>query len=208
MTPGFVVVLGSIMLAAAVSAGTSYPDGTEGLKALVTHLGTVDDARAEALAEGLALEDAEGWFKKHFGAAEAAALAEEYVVKNRASALTMALYARNQRGQSDLVVERFDDAADPNAVGYQELALQAARAPLVLYSVRAVSSDKKKITRWHLYNFVYLQDAWKLVGPMKALATAKRDPAGEMRADLRLDTALSLRTKERDAFLKKNKLPR
>jgi hypothetical protein len=201
------VLSSAILAAAAVAATKSHPGGADGLKALVTDLGTLDDDRAEALAEGLMLEDAEGWFKKHFGDAEAAALAEEYVVKNRPSALTTALYSKNQRGHSDLVVERFEAAGDPNAVGYQELALQAAKAPLVLYSVRAVSPDKKA-TRWHLYNFVYAGSAWRFVGPMKALAAGKRDTAADLRADLRLDAALSVRTKERDAFERKNKLPR
>jgi len=197
----------ALSLPAAGPGAKSYPDGPDGLKELVTDLGVVDNAQADLLAEGLILEDPEAWFKTHFADAEGPALADEYVGGNKPSALTAALYLRNQRGQNDLVVERFDSASDPNAVGYQGLALQAAKKPLVLYSVRAVSTAKKKTTTaWHLFNFVYVENAWKFVGPMKVLAASQRGL--DLRENLRLDMALSLRLKERDAFVRKNKVPR
>jgi hypothetical protein len=197
----------ALSLTAAGGDAKSYPDGPDGLKELVRDLGVADDARADLLAEGLILEDPEAWFKTHFPAGDVPALADEYVAGNKPSALTAALYLRNQRGQNDLVVERFDTASDPNAAGYQDLALQAAKKPLVLYSVRAVSTAKKKTTTaWHLFNFVYVENAWKFVGPMKVLAASQRGL--DLRENLRLDMALSLRLKERDAFVRKNKVPR
>jgi len=197
----------ALSLTAAAGYAKSYPDGPDGLKELVADLGVADDARADLLAEGLILENPEAWFKTHFAAAEVPALADEYVAGNKPSALTAALYLRNQRGQNDLVVERFDTASDPNAAGYQDLALQAATKPLVLYSVRAVSTVKKKTTTgWHLFSFVYIENAWKFVGPMKVLAASQRGL--DLRENLRLDMALSLRLKERDAFVRKNKVPR
>jgi hypothetical protein len=203
MTGRFLESMTLVAVLAAVGCGKgakSYPDGVDGLKSFMTDLAAADEATGGQMAESLVLTDPDAWFKNYFGDPAGKVLADEYTrgLEGGAKGLAVAARAQKAKGNTEFLVERFDKASDPNAVGYQEGALQAAKQPLALYSFRALAPGKQM--GWHLYNFVYLDGAWKFAGPMTGLKP-------DLRSDPKLDAVSGLRAKDRDEFFRSGKLP-
>lgn len=183
-------------------AGSAYADSAEGLKSYMSDLSAAaladDSAKATPLAEGLIFKDADGWFKTTFGDDKAAALSKEYagVTKSGAAGLIGMFKVQKAKNRTEFIVERFENASDPAAVGYQQTAMEAAKTPLVVHSVRIV--EPGKTSGQHLYNFVYIDGKWRFVGPMKSIK-----PPGSAE----LDAVAGLRGRDREEFFKSGKLP-
>ncbi len=158
----------------------TYPATTAGLEQLLADLLTAiatDRAHAVEMAENLALPHPDEWFAATFGDTVGARLASEYQRAIRHFDDLVEVLARlADNGQTRIVVEQFDDADDPSAVGYQSAALAAMVAPLPLYSVRI--SQKSGQQTFHLWSFVYEQGSFRWIGKLQELA--KPAPHGEL----------------------------
>lgn len=185
------------------SGSAKYPDTVEGLKALMTDFSAAavgGEASATKFGEDLMLKDAEAWFKAKFGDDKAAALAAEYAAGTATGPASLAgmLKAQHAKGRTEFLVERFTSADDLNACGFQQAALNVAKAPLAISSWRALEPGKR--AGQHLYNFAFIDGQWKYVGPMRMI-----DP--EMANDVKMAAVASLRAKDRKVFLETGKLP-
>jgi hypothetical protein len=181
-----------------------YADSADGLKAYMTDLSAAanggDAALATRMADGLIYKDAAGWFKKTFGDDKSDLLAAEYAAatKGGSAGLVDMLKAQKAKDRTEFLAERFTDASDPNACGYQQTAIESAKAPLTISSWRAVQPGKQ--TGQHLFNFVYVDGQWRFLGPLKMLKP-------EVAKDAKLNAVSSLRAKDREEFFKSGKLP-
>jgi len=173
------------------AAPRSYPDGIDGLKALAADLGG-----APALADRLVLPDPLAFYSAHFPLEIAARLATEYQASPPALAAFMS--AQKQQGRTELRVEKFERADDPDAVGYQEHALAAMTAPLPLYSLRVRAPGQR--SGRHIYSFVRDGDVWRYAGPMKQVKPGLAE-------DAKLDAVAGLRAKDRETFFNTGRVP-
>jgi hypothetical protein len=108
------------------------------------------------------------------------------------------LKKQKEKGRTEFAVEKFVDAADPNACGYQQAAMEAMKVKMPIYSWRATQPGKK--AGQHLYNFVFVNGSWKMAGPMKMVKP-------DLLEDAKMDAVASLRAKDREEFFKSGALP-
>lgn len=171
--------------AADAAPAAPYENSTAGLEALLTDLVTAvqshDRARARALAESLALDAPERWFRDVFGDTLGPALDADYAPHApRLAELVDLIEQLVDRGQTRVSAERFERAEDPAAVGYQARAIQAMRRPVPLYSARLRDAGGQRV--FHLWSFVYQAGRFRWVGKMKPAAGADADePLDELR---------------------------
>jgi hypothetical protein len=191
-----VVILAALALALGCGKkAKTYPDTVEGLRELMTDLR--DGGGGETLAKTLEMKDPKAWFAARFGDEASARLTTELKdPRRKVEQLPKVLKDLQQNGRSEMVIERFEKAEDPNANGVQTWALQNAKTPLVLYSVRLTPPGKP--TGVHIYSFVY-DGGFRFAGPMKTLNDKPASPEVEAVAELR--------NKDREEFFKSGKLP-
>jgi len=201
-----VVLLGVMLLGACGKKGGagSYPETADGLKAMFSDLMKAvekdDEKAASALAGSLVVPDHDKWFKTTFGDEAGARVSAEYAknVPNASKDLPKAVRMFITKGRTEVKAERFDDAGNPNANTYQDVAFKAMKAKVPLYSVRLVKPGEASGT--HLYNFVYVGGSFRFTGKMLAL-----DPNPEATPEVK---AMSeLRNKDREEYFKSGKLP-
>jgi hypothetical protein len=188
------VAMIAVLGAACGKGAGSYPDSVEGLERLV-----VDLRAGKADPKGLALPDARGWYAELFGDAAAAdrLVAELQHPRRKVEDLPKALKDMEKAGRSQITVERFTEADDPNANGVQSFALRSAKKPVALYSVRLTPPGKPLGT--HIYSFVYVDGGFRFAGPMKTL---KGEPASA-----EVEAVAELRNKDREEYFRSGKLP-
>jgi hypothetical protein len=150
-----------------------YPDGTAGLEQLFTDLVAAlekgDLARAHALSRSLALSEPRTWFTSTFGSADGQRLSAAYANDiTTIEQLADALAPLVARGQTRVVIDALERPSDPDAVGYQDLALQGMKRKVTLYSVRLVRPAGPET--FHLWSFVYDHGGFRWIGKLKPLA--------------------------------------
>jgi hypothetical protein len=194
----FVIVIGALVGAACSGSGGAAAGGDPRAAALEREVGGIlaaiadgDDGEARRRAGALALPDAERWFAATFGAAGAAVAAEYAPVAAALPQLVDALRPFAGRRPA-LAVERFAEATDTGATGYQAAALAAMDRPVALYSVRLtlVADDAGPAVAYHLWSFADVDGRWRWIGKLRPLVGA---PPGDG-AD-----PLELRVRERVA---------
>jgi hypothetical protein len=173
----------AIVVGALLGAACSGPDGaasdgadprTAALRgevgALLEAIAAGDDDDARQRAARLALPDAERWFAVTFGPAGGAVAAEYAPLAAELPQLTEAL--RPFAGRRPVItVERFGDATDTAATGYQAAALSAMARPVPLYSVRLTlaADDAGAEVAYHLWSFVDVDGHFRWIGKLRPL---------------------------------------
>jgi hypothetical protein len=185
------LVVASCKKAERAPAPRSYPDGEAGLRALAA-----DATATPALADSLNLPDPLAFFSAHFPLDVAARLADEY--RAQPPGLGRFLAAQKADGRTELRVEKFERADDPDAVGYQEHALAAMTTPIPLYSLRLRAPGQRNGR--HVYSFVHDGGQWRYVGPMKQVKPGLAD-------DAKLDAVAGLRAKDRETYFNTGRVP-
>lgn len=152
--------------------GAVYREGTKGLEQLFRDLMAAvqdhDNDRAKALITSLELKDPKAWFRKRFGDELGDKLAAEYApAVGNFDQLERVLAGLVAHHETDLTVEAFDKPGDPEATGYQNLALAAMVKPTPLYSVRLSSAERDNA--FHIWSFVYDDGGFHWVGKMLAV---------------------------------------
>ncbi len=175
----------------------AYADGTAGLQSFMSDFAAAaahgPASLATEMGTSLVLPDPDLFFSSYYPAEIADRLIAEYRARPpAAAALIDLLRTQQQNGLRVFRVERFDQVADENAVGYQEYALKEQTKLLPLYSLRAQRPDTDAGAQ-HLFNFVYVDGAWKYAGPMKSIKEGLMN-------DPRLDALASLRAKARQSY--------
>lgn len=181
------------------AAVKDYPDTTAGLESLVADLGSADGKAAAAIAESLRPGDPGAWFAAHFEADVAKRLTAELEPRlGEYAAIGGAIAAQKARGRTEIHAEKFTDAKDDAATGVQSLALRAMTSPAALYSVRM--TEPGKTSGFHLYNFVYADGRFRLLGKMKKVDDK---PPGSAE----LQALGEIRVRDARVFLETGKLP-
>jgi hypothetical protein len=188
---GLLVIVSCRKAERAPAPPRSYPDGEAGLKSLATDL-----PGAPELGDSLVLPDPLAFFSAHFPLEVAARLADEY--KAQPPGLAAFLATQKKQGRTELRVEKFERADDPDAVGYQEHALAAMTAPIPLYSLRLRAPGQRNGR--HLYSFVHDGGQWRYLGPMKQVKAGLAE-------DPKLDAVAGLRAKDRETFFNTGRVP-
>jgi hypothetical protein len=142
----------------------SYPETTEALKRMFESMleaaRSGDNDKAQALARKLVIPNYETWFSDTFGATNGAKLAADYKAFVQASDAGRVwdfsqLLERANKGISAYGVR---EPGDPKATGGQKTVLEAMKKPMALYGVR--------LDGLHLWNFVYVDGAFRMAGKM------------------------------------------
>jgi hypothetical protein len=174
----------AIVVGALLGAACSGPDGAAAsagadprvaalqgeVGALIEAIAAGDDDDAHQRASGLALPDAERWFAATFGPAGGAVAAEYAPLAAELPQMTEAL--RPLAGRRPVItVERFADATDTGATGYQAAALSAMARPVPLYSVRLTlpADDAGPEVAYHVWSFVDVDGRFRWVGKLRPL---------------------------------------
>jgi hypothetical protein len=140
---------------------------------LFTAVTSDDGDGATAIAESLKLPDPAAWFSEHFGDDRGESLANEYAPGARELGQLVTLFTElASNGQTEIAVERFEQAGDADSVGYQSIALEAMKKTTPLYSVRIRKPGADDV--FHLWSFVF-DDGFRWIGKLRSLADA--DPA-------------------------------
>ena len=128
-----------------------------------------DKDKVAELTKALKLVKPVAFFSTVFDAENAKRLTAEHARFSRSfdEQLPMLFSAMLQRKRTEIAVQRHA-RANPKANGNQNKALKAMKKPLSLYSVRFVEPGKRLGT--HVYNFVYFDKAFRLVGSMRDIA--------------------------------------
>jgi len=203
MKPHFLQLALLCMWLTACGDGGGHTESTDGLRSLMIELtekAEGDAAAAEKLAQSVIFrDDGAPWYKEHYGEVKGVMLASEYAQTGMTGAadLVNLVKAQKAKGKTQFLVEKFSDAKDSNAVGFQQTALETAKKPVVLYSVRIVEPGKQ--SGQHLYNFVY-DGGWKFAGTMWSL---KPDAL----KDEKMIAVAGLRAKDREKFFETGELP-
>lgn len=150
----------------------SYAESTDGLKKLMSDILDAQKSgekdKFDSLLKSLELPDAEPWFKKVFGDDKGASVAAQY--KSNTSALQQDLARLFTKivndGQTEIRINRFEKADDPQATGNQKDVLAAMKNPVPIYSARFVKPGET--LGMHLYNYVYADGTFRAVGKMEA----------------------------------------
>jgi hypothetical protein len=171
-----------------------YPESTDGLVELIRDIrsGTTPSA-------SLKLPDATAWFTEMFGEPTLSEKLTADLEHKMSRDLRGGLEQLADKGKTEIRAERFTDPEDPMACGNESFAIKHAKKPLTLYSVHITPPGAKGGI--HIYSFVYLDHAFRFVGPMSLLHPEK---PGE---DPLLAAVYELRNKEREAYFKTGKLP-
>ena len=192
LLPGCLAVVGALALAIACAACSSSSGGsTPGagadpladpraeelraeLQGIVDAIARGDERSARSRADDLALPRARTWFDATFGAAGERIDAEYQPLAGQLAQLVDALRPWIARGPTRVVVERFTDATDPAATGYQAAALAAMERPVALYSARLIvaSGDAGPPAVFHLWSFVDVDGRFRWIGKMRPLVGA------------------------------------
>jgi hypothetical protein len=114
-------------------AAKSYPDTKDGLAALIG-----DIKKDPSVAKQLALKDPKGWLTKTFEIDKLVAHLAPDLEAATAGVETVgkAIQKKSQEGKTEVLVESFTSADDPNVTGRQGYLLKNAKNPPTLYSVR------------------------------------------------------------------------
>lgn len=164
-------------VAARAGKEPEYPDTVDGLKKLMAEIYLETQQRKEAQIAGrfksLVLPNPEAFYKGVFGDEKGPKVAAEYAERVKSfEADASRLFAKVVRdGQSDIRVLKFEKSPDPGAVGLQNDVLAAMKKPIALYSVRFVKPGER--LGQHVYNFIYVDGAFRLVGKMEAALDRK-----------------------------------
>ncbi len=128
-----------------------------------------DKDKVADLTKALKLVEPAAFFSTVFDAENAKRLTAEHARFSRSfdQQLPMLFSAMLKRKRTEITVQRHAQA-NPKANGNQNKTLQAMKKPLSLYSVRFVEPGKPLGT--HVYNFVYFDKAFRLVGVMRDIA--------------------------------------
>lgn len=183
-----------------------YPDSTEGLERFVQDvfraLENDEQNEAQRLTSSLELADHETWFTATFGEEHGGSLAADYAPLVGQFAQMSALFSELLKSQqTQVAVERFVHADDPDLNGYQSLALGAMKSPTALYSVRLSKNGDER--GFHLWSFVHQDGSFRWVGKMKPLRELEKTRF-EWLASLPEDLdPLELRLREATALQKK-----
>jgi hypothetical protein len=178
----FAVVVGALLGAACSgSGGAAASAGADpGAAALESEVGNLlaaiadgDDGAARRRAGELALPDADRWFAATFGPAGVAVAAEYAPIAAELPQMVDALRPLAGRRPA-LAVERFTDATDTGATGYQAAALAAMSRPVALYSVRLTlaEDDAGPAIGYHLWPFVDVDGHLRWIGKLRPLVGA------------------------------------
>jgi hypothetical protein len=177
----FAIAMGALLGAACSDAGsTAASAGDPGAAALESEVGGLlaaiadgDDEGARRRASALALPDADRWFAVTFGPAGAAVAAEYAPIAAELPQMVDALRPLAAR-RPTLTVERFTDATDTAATGYQAAALAAMARPVPLYSVRLTlaEDDVGPAVGYHLWSFADVDGRLRWVGKLRPLVGA------------------------------------
>jgi hypothetical protein len=180
---------GSIAANAAADPGAAALESEVG--GLLAAIADGDDEGARRRAGALALPDADRWFAMTFGPAGAAVAAEYAPVAAALPQLVDALRPFAAR-RPTLSVERFTEATDTAATGYQAAALAAMDRPVPLYSLRLTlaEDDAGPAVGYHLWSFADVDGRLRWIGKLRPLVGT---PPGDG-ADL-----LELRVRDRVA---------
>ncbi len=180
----------------------TYPETTAGLQGFMTDFSTAANGGSEKLAKemqaSLAIPDAKTFFSTNWEPDVAERVLEEYLALTPHEQMGAMLVAQKQKGRTEFIAEMFDDVANENATGYQDIALKHRSKKVAIYSFRATPPGKP--TGQHVFNFVYVGGGWRLAGPMWAV-----EPA--MKQDEKMHALAQLRAKDRAAFFNTGKLP-
>ena len=172
----------------------AYEESRNGLQSLFKDmLGAVaaeDRAQARHLAKTLALQTPREWFDTTFGEELGGEAYEEFDALmskpdsagageqggdqkaaksgSQVAAIVHLVEQLHKDDQTRFVVERFTEAKDDAATGYQAAALSKMAEATPLYSVRAIDRDREKV--FHIWSFVYQKGWFRWVGKMRVLA--------------------------------------
>jgi hypothetical protein len=163
------------------------PAAVPRVRALETLIRTISAASisgapqpAQRLCEDLRLPDYATWFARRFGAEAGGRLAAEYAPFGTLPDLFRKLHAE---GRTELLVERHDDPADPQATGYQSVALGAMKEHATLYSVRLLRPEES--SGYSLWSFVYADGGFRFAGKMRDVSPEERSRDAAQLGELR-----------------------
>ena len=145
------------------SASRSAPDpeSAEALKQMFESLleaaRSGDKDKSREMVRQLVIPNYEVWFKDTFGAVNGARLAAEYAEFAQNSE-DVDLRQLSERAKSGISAYSVREPNDPQATGGQKTVLEAMKKPVALYGVR--------LDGLHLWNFVYVDGAFRLAGKM------------------------------------------
>jgi hypothetical protein len=146
-----------------------YPDGLDGFRQLATDWVAAakdgDKAHVEKMAARMALPDPPAFFAETFGADAKDRLLAEYT--EGAADFTkvsggLLLKLVKDEGRNQFEVRRHTDPEDPDATGFQMLALRGMKQPVPLYTLRLSRPDGSKV--FSLWSFVYVGGGYRIVG--------------------------------------------
>lgn len=128
-----------------------------------------DKKKVTELTQALKLPKPAEFFVAHFGTENARRLSDEHdrfspTFDEQLPRLFASMLKRNR---TNLNIQRHT-TPNPKATGNQNNALKAMKTPIALYSVRFVEPGKRLGT--HVYNFVHVNGAFRLVGAMRNIA--------------------------------------
>jgi len=187
--------------AASTDANDPVLDGLrDELERLLTEVARGNDAAARQRAANLALPDAPVWMTETFGDA-GQALAAEYAPL----AATLPRFVETARGlvragQNAIVVERFTNATDPAATGYQAAALARMQSPVPLFSARFTTRrDGGPPAVFHMWSFVIIDGRFRWIGKLRALAATAPSVDGRDVLELRVRDRAALERRRSNA---------
>jgi TonB family protein len=156
----------------------SYPETTDGLKAMVGELFTLEQAgdvtRSEAPYATLAIPDHKQWFEKTFGQAEGARLETKYVSSSEFRAgLIRRLVKRAVADKRTLLNVQVFQKPDDTSIVLAKAILSAMASPVTLYDAGNTTSPDDKSPFFFGY-FVYVDGGFRYLdmNVMRALSTA------------------------------------
>jgi hypothetical protein len=159
-------------LATLLALALPQADGADGLKKLnediLAAVKAEDKEKSAALIKGLLLPDSAAWFGKTFGEEAGPRLEAEYqkLVKVFDSAMLDFYARRGPAEQTEVQVVRHEKPG-PGATGLQNQAIEAMKAPAVLYTVRFTKpGEKLGVSLW---SFVQVDGAFRFAGKLRDL---------------------------------------
>lgn len=158
--------------AAPVLAQDRPADSPEALKKVVEDiLGSLKAGKPDTAAElikSLKLPDHEKWFARTFGAEAGAPLAARYAqqIEQFDAGMLKMFDEQLKKNRTSVTAYKLTDPSDKNATGLQQKALAAMKEKTPLYGVNLVEPGKE--SGMHLWNFVYVDGAFRMVGKLAA----------------------------------------
>ena len=146
------------------------------MRAILDALGRGDERAARARAAGFALPQPRAWMDLTFGPAGERLTADYAPLAAQLPQMVDALKPLLGAGPIDVSVERFTEADDAAATGYQIAALAAMTRPVPLYSVRLSSGGEATRTVYHVWSFVDVDGQFRWIGKLRPLVGAPPGP--------------------------------